>query len=67
VIATPPADYLDSFTGHQVGALGASIPAGDTWCLAIRVTYPTPADEAIAQRAQTDQVTWRFAFDGTAS
>jgi predicted ribosomally synthesized peptide with SipW-like signal peptide len=67
VITDSPAEYLDSFTDQLVTAPGVGIIAGDTWCLAIHVTYPTPADEAIAQRAQTDQVTWRFAFDGTAS
>jgi hypothetical protein len=34
-------------------------------CLRVRGSYPTPAED-VAQRAQTDKVTWRFAFDGTA-
>jgi predicted ribosomally synthesized peptide with SipW-like signal peptide len=34
-------------------------------CLRLGGSYPTPAED-VAQRAQTDQATWKFAFDGTA-
>lgn len=35
-------------------------------CVRIQMSYPTPSDESVAQAAQSDRVTWRFAFDGTA-
>ena len=45
---------------------GGSLAPGGTACVSIQVAYPGGTSEAQAQAAQTDQVTWRFAFDGTA-
>ena len=43
------------------------IEPGATACLRITSRYPAGVDEADAQQAQTDTVTWRLAFDVTAS
>ena len=51
------------------GGMLLGVPAltpGDTMCLRLRVLYP-PGSPETAQIAQTDQATWRFAFDGTTS
>jgi hypothetical protein len=47
-----------------VTSLG-SIPAGSTLCGAIFIHASDTATVDDLVRAQTDQVTWRFAFDGT--
>jgi hypothetical protein len=44
-----------------------AIEPGATACLRINSQYRPDVTEAQAQLAQTDQVTWRFAFDVTAS
>jgi predicted ribosomally synthesized peptide with SipW-like signal peptide len=35
-------------------------------CIGLRVEYPASTPESQVQVAQSDSVTWRFAFDGTA-
>jgi hypothetical protein len=40
---------------------------GDTACYSVRLGYPIPASGTDVQLAQSDQVQWRFAFDGAAS
>ena len=40
--------------------------AGEIACLSFALTYPLETAEGDAQRAQSDQVNWRFAFDATA-
>jgi hypothetical protein len=57
-----PDVILTEFTNEPV----ATIPAGGVICVRISGAYPVPASEAEAQIAQSDTVTWRFAFDGTA-
>lgn len=45
---------------------GTALAPGQIVCLSYSVTYPLDTPEASVQLAQSDQVTWRFAFDGTA-
>lgn len=40
----------------------AALQPNATACFAIHITYPDPG-QALAQVAQSDQATWRFAFD----
>jgi predicted ribosomally synthesized peptide with SipW-like signal peptide len=60
---------LDQYNDEPVRmGPGAAVPPlapNEYACLMVRGSYPTPA-EAVAQRAQSDQVTWKFAFDATA-
>jgi predicted ribosomally synthesized peptide with SipW-like signal peptide len=46
-------------------ATGFVLAPNSVACLRLQATYPTPT-EAEAQIAQTDRVTWKFAFDATA-
>ena len=55
---------LDNFTAFNFGGDTALLP-NEVACVVIHATYPSPASEAAAQIAQSDQATWRFAFDGT--
>jgi hypothetical protein len=41
------------------------VVAGETQCYSFNAFYPTPNDPLSAQLAQSDRVTWRFAFDAT--
>ena len=52
---------LTTPTPVDLGSLGP----GDVACIAVIVSYPGGTSETLAQIAQSDQVTWRFAFDGT--
>lgn len=56
---------LPSFVGTPLG-LGSLAP-GETTCIQSAIRYPseTPAD--LQQQAQSDRVSWQFAFDGVAS
>jgi hypothetical protein len=45
---------------------GATIGPGIVKCLWLAVLYPATTPETDAQTAQTDSVTWKFAFDATA-
>jgi predicted ribosomally synthesized peptide with SipW-like signal peptide len=56
---------LDAYTG--IDFAGGPLAADDIACIAIQLAYPTPASDVDAQIAQSDQVTWVFAFDGSAS
>jgi hypothetical protein len=56
--AMSPADLLGA---------GSQLSADEIMCVRVNVTYPSTTAESFAQRAQTDTVTWRFAFDATAS
>ena len=60
------------YTANLLGPLAAgaslslgSLTAGSTACYLIGAWYPTWADPTDVQIAQSDQVSWRFAFDGT--
>jgi hypothetical protein len=46
---------------------GALLRPGEIGCISLRLRYPNSASAAEVQLAQSDRVTWRFAFDGTAS
>jgi hypothetical protein len=61
------ATWLTAFANHLVTDPGLPLGPSAVACLRIEVQYPTPGDESLAQQAQTDTVTWRFVFDGTAS
>jgi predicted ribosomally synthesized peptide with SipW-like signal peptide len=47
------------------GSLGMSAAPNAVVCLRIDMRYPPGITDTAAQIAQTDQVTWRFAFDAT--
>lgn len=49
----------------QAGPTPGPLAPDEIACLRVRASYPTPT-ESQAQLAQTDQATWRFAFDATA-
>jgi hypothetical protein len=53
---------LDAFSAVNFDGLAP----GGIACFWIQLAYPTPATDADAQMAQSDAVSWRFAFDGTA-
>jgi len=38
---------------------------GDVYCGSVELLYPVDTDVDVVQAAQSDQVTWRFAFDAT--
>jgi hypothetical protein len=42
------------------------LAAGSTTCLQVRVIYPSSTSVNDAQAAQSDSVSWKFAFDGAA-
>ena len=42
----------------------SALAPGEVTCVRISMSYPDPGED-YAQRAQTDQVTWHFEFDGT--
>jgi hypothetical protein len=49
-----------------VQAAGAlEMAPGTTACYSLRLRYPDTASPTDVQLAQSDQATWRFAFDGT--
>ena len=54
------------FSGSVLG-VGAPLAPGDTTCILASVSYPLATVAATRQRAQTDRVSWQFAFDGVAS
>jgi hypothetical protein len=59
---------LSSGPGTIGGApVGVGLLPGESKCLRLQINYPTDTSETAAQIAQTDQATWRFAFDGTAT
>jgi hypothetical protein len=58
--------FLNDLTDWDFGGLTPILP-DEVACIEIQVTYPTPATELQAQLAQSDEVTWRFAFDVSAS
>jgi hypothetical protein len=68
VLQDNAAEQLDAFAAATViGGAGATPLAPDAVaCLKIVLEYPFDAPEADAQVAQSDKVTWRFAFDGAA-
>ena len=57
---------LSSGPGTIGGApLGLGLLPGESKCLRLAISYPIGTPDTEVQVAQTDQVTWRFAFDGT--
>jgi predicted ribosomally synthesized peptide with SipW-like signal peptide len=69
--AESSSNMLDQFSSMFIylapGAAGAPLAPDEIACLRLQASYPTPASEDVAQRAQTDRATWRFAFDAEAS
>ena len=63
----PPVEAPSALSSTTAVAFAQQpLQAGDVECLRIDVAYPTPTPTN-ALLAQSDQVTWRFAFDGVAS
>ena len=60
---------LSQYGAQQIhftpGATGISLAPNTVACLKLQAFYPTPT-ETEAQIAQSDRVTWKFAFDATA-
>jgi hypothetical protein len=48
-------------------SLGASMAPGAVICLQLDISYPNTTTNTAVLVAQSDQVTWRYAFDGTTS
>lgn len=55
---------LDGYA--TVDFAGGPLSPDDIACIRIQLAYPTPATDLDAQVAQSDRVTWRFAFDAAA-
>jgi hypothetical protein len=53
--------FISTGPSSSVGTL----PPGETWCGYILAGYSTITDLDAQQLAQSDRVTWRYAFDGT--
>jgi hypothetical protein len=51
--------------GAAIG--GLSLLPGEFRCVRLGILYPTTTPDTAVQIAQTDKVTWRYAFDGTTS
>ena len=58
-------NYVGGFLSDLPSIRFFLLPAGAVWCGSIETFYPLnrTADEVL--RAQTDKVTWKYAFDGT--
>ncbi|HJP88318.1 MAG TPA: hypothetical protein VJ850_04720 [Candidatus Limnocylindrales bacterium] len=69
VIDQGGATSLDQYAAQPLHLDGSPTPGPltpqEVACLRLRASYPTPTENQ-AQLAQTDQVTWKFAFDATA-
>jgi len=63
--AEPPSESPVALDAYSAVNFDGLAPDGIT-CFWIQMAYPTPATDADAQVAQSDTVTWRFAFDGRA-
>lgn len=55
--------YMSLLAGLTASGSPGLLAAGDTMCLSFQGFYPMPSDPLTAQLAQSDRVTWRFAFD----
>jgi len=51
--------------GGIVGRLSGDLSSGQTACYFVELRYPDSTPQLDVQLAQSDTVTWRFAFDGT--
>lgn len=71
LLGAASSNTLDQFSSMFVylapGATGAPLAPDEIACLRLQASYPAPASEDVAQRAQSDRATWRFAFDAEAS
>lgn len=61
-VHTSPSGY----DGVALG-VGAPLAPGATTCVTAAVRYPSTTSADAQQRAQSDRVTWQFAYDGVAS
>jgi len=57
--------YLADLAVTPMAMNALQMPPGGTLCYQVRLAYPDTASATDTQLAQSDQVTWRFAFDGT--
>lgn len=62
----PPTSKTLAALGGSPISLG-SLASGAQVCVRVEVRYPGSTPDAETQKAQSDSVTWRFAFDGTTS
>lgn len=53
------------FVAASAAGTGVPLAPGATGCISLRLRYPDSASSVDIQVAQSDQVQWRFAFDGT--
>lgn len=60
-LASPVGLPVGGIVGRQAGDLNP----GQTACYFVELRYPDSTPQADIQLAQSDTVTWRFAFDGT--
>lgn len=56
---------LDELATTAIPVGTAPLGQGGTRYVHVEIAYPGDTPEALVQIAQSDQVTWRFAFDGT--
>jgi hypothetical protein len=61
----PPTETPIALDAYSAVNFDGLAPDGIT-CFWIQMAYPTPVTDADAQAAQSDTVSWRFAFDGRA-
>jgi hypothetical protein len=67
ITGTPTTSSLPGLTAIPASVGPApSLLAATTTCIEIAVRYPSTSPVNTVQAAQSDQVSWRFAFDGTA-
>jgi hypothetical protein len=66
-IGTPAdGDRLSTLAGPKTLPIG-SLSAGETTCVDLEIMYGLNLSDTDVLIAQSDQVTWRFAFDGSAA
>lgn len=67
VVLSSTTSGLASLADSSLGGPGATLAPNGVMCLGLTVTYPSDTSAATVQVAQSDQVSWRFRFDATAS
>ena len=57
---------LSALATGSMPVTATSLPSGEKLCVKAHAEYPFNAPEELIQRAQSDAVSWRLAFDATA-
>jgi hypothetical protein len=57
--------YVGGFLSDSPTTYLSLLPAGAIWCGSIETFYPLNRSVDEVLRAQSDKVTWKYAFDGT--